>query len=308
MKGGKVLAIVGPTASGKSALADKVAAQLHTSEISIDAMQVYRGMDIGTAKTPVAERVCPLLMVDMADIVDNYSVQLFQTQAREYIDKLQADDQLPVLCGGTGLYLDAVIDDMRFPKGQTDSAARKKYEALAEKEDVEALYTLLQERDPDSADIIHPHNIRRVIRALEMLDEGKSYATQHKGLYKRASWYQTQIYGIAMERERLYRRIDTRVDAMFDEGLVKEVKGLMDQGLASALTALQAIGYKEIVSALNGEITLDEARKLIKKNTRHLAKRQLSWFHRDPRVNWLDLDKMTSDEAAEQIIAAVGER
>lgn len=308
MKGGKVLAIVGPTASGKSALADKVAAQLHTSEISIDAMQVYRGMDIGTAKTPVAERVCPLLMVDMADIVDNYSVQLFQTQAREYIDKLQADDQLPVLCGGTGLYLDAVIDDMRFPKGQTDSAARKKYEALAEKEDVEALYTLLQERDPDSADIIHPHNIRRVIRALEMLDEGKSYATQHKGLYKRASWYQTQIYGIAMERERLYRRIDTRVDAMFDEGLVKEVKGLMDQGLASALTALQAIGYKEIVSALNGEITLDEARELMKKNTRHLAKRQLSWFHRDPRVNWLDLDKMTSDEAAEQIIAAVGER
>ncbi|RRF99593.1 MAG: tRNA (adenosine(37)-N6)-dimethylallyltransferase MiaA [Coriobacteriaceae bacterium] len=308
MKGGKVLAIVGPTASGKSALADKVAAQLHTSEISIDAMQVYRGMDIGTAKTPVAERVCPLLMVDMADIVDNYSVQLFQTQAREYIDKLQADDQLPVLCGGTGLYLDAVIDDMRFPKGQTDSAARKKYEALAEKEDVEALYTLLQERDPDSADIIHPHNIRRVIRALEMLDEGKSYATQHKGLYKRASWYQAQIYGIAMERERLYRRIDTRVDAMFDEGLVKEVKGLMDQGLASALTALQAIGYKEIVSALNGEITLDEARKLIKKNTRHLAKRQLSWFHRDPRVNWLNLDKMTSDEAAEQIVAAVGER
>lgn len=307
MKGGKVLAIVGPTASGKSALADKVAAQLHTSEISIDAMQVYRGMDIGTAKTPIAERVCPLLMVDMADIVDNYSVQLFQTQAREYIDKLQADDQLPVLCGGTGLYLDAVIDDMRFPKGQTDSTARKKYEALAEKEDVEALYTLLQERDPDSADIIHPHNIRRVIRALEMLDEGKSYATQHKGLYKRASWYQTQIYGIAMERERLYRRIDTRVDAMFDEGLVKEVKGLMDQGLASALTALQAIGYKEIVSALNGEITLDEARELMKKNTRHLAKRQLSWFHRDPRVNWLDLDKMTSDEAAEQIIAAVGE-
>ena len=308
MKGGKVLAIVGPTASGKSALADKVAAQLHTSEISIDAMQVYRGMDIGTAKTPVAERVCPLLMVDMADIVDNYSVQLFQTQAREYIDKLQADDQLPVLCGGTGLYLDAVIDDMRFPKGQTDSAARKKYETLAEKEDVEALYTLLQERDPDSADIIHPHNIRRVIRALEMLDEGKSYATQHKGLYKRASWYQAQIYGIAMERERLYRRIDTRVDAMFDEGLVKEVKGLMDQGLTSALTALQAIGYKEIVSALNGEITLDEARKLMKKNTRHLAKRQLSWFHRDPRVNWLDLDKMTSDEAAEQIVAAVGER
>lgn len=307
MKGGKVLAIVGPTASGKSALADKVAAQLHTSEISIDAMQVYRGMDIGTAKTPIAERVCPLLMVDMADIVDNYSVQLFQTQAREYIDKLQADDQLPVLCGGTGLYLDAVIDDMRFPKGQTDSAARKKYETLAEKEDVEALYTLLQERDPDSADIIHPHNIRRVIRALEMLDEGKSYATQHKGLHKRASWYQAQIYGIAMERERLYRRIDTRVDAMFDEGLVKEVKGLMDQGLASALTALQAIGYKEIVSALNGEITLDEARELMKKNTRHLAKRQLSWFHRDPRVNWLDLDKMTSDEAAEQIIAAVGE-
>lgn len=308
MKGGKVLAIVGPTASGKSALADKVAAQLHTSEISIDAMQVYRGMDIGTAKTPVAERVCPLLMVDMANIVDNYSVQLFQTQAREYIDKLQADDQLPVLCGGTGLYLDAVIDDMRFPKGQTDSAARKKYETLAEKEDVEALYTLLQERDPDSADIIHPHNIRRVIRALEMLDEGKSYATQHKGLYKRASWYQAQIYGIAMERERLYRRIDTRVDAMFDEGLVKEVKGLMDQGLTSALTALQAIGYKEIVSALNGEITLDEARKLMKKNTRHLAKRQLSWFHRDPRVNWLNLDKMTSDEAAEQIVAAVGER
>ncbi|MCH4120085.1 MAG: tRNA (adenosine(37)-N6)-dimethylallyltransferase MiaA [Atopobiaceae bacterium] len=184
MKGDCVLCIVGPTASGKSALADELACRLATSVISVDAMQVYRGMDIGTAKTPVSERRRPLLMVDVADIGDAYSAQLFQEEARSCIDSLCSEGKLPILCGGTGLYLDATIDDMVFPKGDTSSEKRKRYEKMAEDKGNEAVYALLESRDPASAELIHPNNVRRVIRALELLEMGdEGYAPmQHAGL------------------------------------------------------------------------------------------------------------------------------
>ncbi len=303
MRGDRVLCIVGPTASGKSALADEVACRLGSSVVSIDAMQVYRGMDIGTAKTPVSERRCPLEMVDVADVGESYSVQLFQTDARDCIDRLQSEGKLPILCGGTGLYLDAVIDDMRFPKGDTSSPARKRYEEMAEAEGADAVFELLRSRDPESAELIHPNNVRRVIRALELLDEGKSYAKQHAGLRHTAPWYEASIYGIRMSRERLYARISERVDQMVAEGLVEEVRSLMDQGLAETLTAMQAIGYKEIVAALQGSCTMDEAIEEIKMRTRRYAKRQISWFKREGRVIWLDLDAMDTNEAADRILA-----
>ncbi len=303
MRGDRVLCIVGPTASGKSALADEVACRLGSSVVSIDAMQVYRGMDIGTAKTPVSERRCPLEMVDVADVGESYSVQLFQTDARDCIDRLQSEGKLPILCGGTGLYLDAVIDDMRFPKGDTSSPARKRYEEMAEAEGADAVFELLRSRDPESAELIHPNNVRRVIRALELLDEGKSYAKQHAGLRHTAPWYEASIYGIRMSRERLYARISERVDQMVAEGLVEEVRSLMDQGLAKTLTAMQAIGYKEIVAALQGSCTMDEAIDQIKMRTRRYAKRQISWFKREGRVIWLDLDAMDTNEAADRILA-----
>ncbi|MGN0072048.1 MAG: tRNA (adenosine(37)-N6)-dimethylallyltransferase MiaA [Atopobiaceae bacterium] len=306
MKGDRVLCIVGPTASGKSALADELACRLGTSVVSVDAMQVYRGMDIGTAKTPVSERRCPLLMVDVADIGEAYSAQLFQEEARSCADALLAEGKLPILCGGTGLYLDATIDDMVFPKGDTSSATRKRYENMAEDEGQDAVYALLESRDPASAALIHPNNVRRVIRALELLDEGKSYAVQHEGLHKRAPWYDASIWGIRMDRERLYERISVRVNQMLAEGLVDEVKGLVEAGFAETLTAMQAIGYKEIVAYLEGSCTLDDASEEIKKRTRRYAKRQLSWFKRDGRVKWLDLDQMDTKGAAETILEEEG--
>jgi tRNA dimethylallyltransferase len=272
VKGDCVLCIVGPTASGKSALADELACRLATSVISVDAMQVYRGMDIGTAKTPVSERRRPLLMVDVADIGDAYSAQLFQEEVRSCIDSLCSEGKLPILCGGTGLYLDATIDDMVFPKGDTSSETRKRYEKMAEDEGNEAIYALLESRDPASAELIHPNNVRRVIRALELLDEGKSYAVQHAGLHERAPWYNASIWGIAMDRERLYRRISVRVDQMLQDGLVDEVEGLVAAGFRDTLTAMQAIGYKEIVDYLEGSCTLPEATEEIKKRTRRYAK------------------------------------
>jgi tRNA dimethylallyltransferase len=295
---GTVVAIVGPTASGKSSLAERVAVELGTSVISVDAMQVYRGMDIGTAKEPPADRRCPLLMVDVANVDDDYSVALFQEQARHCADGLLAAGKTPVLCGGTGLYLDSVIDEMEFPHGATGGDGRRAYEEYAQAHGADALHALLQERDAASAEIIHPNNVRRVVRALEMLDEGTSYAQQHAGLHARRPHYQVRMWGITMDRSRLYDRINQRVDKMFLDGLVDEVVRLRDEGLSDALTAHQAIGYKEVLDALSGATTMDEAREEIKLRSRRYAKRQLSWLRRDGRVMWLDYDRIDESAAA----------
>lgn len=299
---GPVVCIVGPTASGKSSLAERVALELDSAVVSVDAMQVYRRMDIGTAKTPASERRCPLLMVDVADVGDNYSVAIFQRDARRCVDELLSSGHTPVLCGGSGLYLDAVIDEMEFPKGDVESESRGRYEELARQNGGVAAYDLLKERDPQSAALIHPHNTRRVIRALELLDEGKSYARQHEGLKNRAPHYDALIWAITMNRETLYQRIDARVDRMFDGGLVDEVKALCADGLESALTSKQAIGYKEVLMALSGTISMDEARELVKRGTRRYAKRQLSWLRRDGRAHWLDYDAIDENEAVRVVL------
>lgn len=304
---GPVVCVVGPTASGKSALAELVAERLASSVVSVDAMQVYRGMDIGTAKTPPASRRVPLLMVDVADPAQNYSVRLFQTAARGCVDELLDDGRVPVLCGGTGLYLNAVIDEMEFPAGEKDGAARGRYERLAAERGGDAAYALLAERDPESASLIHPHNVRRVVRALEMLDEGVSYARHSEGLHSRAPHYDARLWGLAMSRERLYARIDRRVDEMMSAGLLDEVRSLAERGLSPELSAGQAIGYKELLAALSGETSLDEAVELIKLRSRRYAKRQLSWFRHDGRVRWIDLDEQSLDEGAARILADLGE-
>lgn len=305
-QGVEALAIVGPTASGKSSLAERVAVKLGTSIVSVDAMQVYRGMDIGTAKSYPADPACRLEMVDVVDISDDYSVSLFQRDARACIDKVLATGRPAVLCGGTGLYLDAVIDEMEFPTGELQSSARKVYEAYAEAHGALALHELLRSRDAEAAELIHPNNVRRVVRALEMLDQGTSYSQHHQGLKAHREHYKSALFAITMERERLYRRIGQRVDLMFEQGLVDEVKGLMERGLRDSATARQAIGYKEVIAYLDGEIALDEARELIKQNTRRYAKRQLSWLRRDGRVTWIDYDAVSEDEACERICSACG--
>lgn len=301
----EAICIVGPTASGKSALADLVASELGSPVISIDAMQVYRGMDIGTAKTPVHERRVPLLMVDVADPGEDYSVRLFRDEARRCVDETLASGLTPVLCGGTGLYLNAVIDEMEFPSGERGSELRDGYERLAQELGPGALHALLAERDPESAAIIHPNNVRRVVRALEMNEEGSSYARHHEGLHRRASHYRARLWGLTMSRERLYERIDARVDAMMAAGLLDEVRGLAARGLSADTTAGQAIGYKELLGVLDGECSVAEAVELIKRRSRRYAKRQLSWFRHDGRVSWIDLDETDLDGARELILRSV---
>lgn len=303
---GVVICICGPTASGKSSLADSLALRLTTDVISVDAMQVYKGMDIGTAKTPVAERKVPLQMVDVVEPHQTYSVALYQRDARSLVDKRLNDKGYAILCGGTGLYLDAIIDEMDFPAGEQISESRTKYETYEAEYGAEALWSLLDQRSHESAELIHPNNSKRVIRALELLDEGVVYADQVESLHKRKEHYHAQLFGLTMDRARLYERINKRVDMMFDQGLVGEVESLIVQGLKESLTSLQAIGYKEILAALDGLYSLDEARELIKQNSRRYAKRQLSWLKRDGRVQWLDMDELTQDEALESILLKVG--
>lgn len=299
----RVISIVGPTASGKSALSELVAKRLGTSVISIDSMQVYRGMDIGTAKTPVSQRTCPLLMVDVAEVGQEYSVTQFRDEARRCADSLLAEDKVPVLCGGTGFYLNAVIDEMEFPSGERGDSRRQSYESLLAAQGADALYRLLLERDPRSAKLVHPNNSRRVIRALEMLDDGTCYADQNATLHIRRAHYDAKIFGLTMDREALYRRIDDRVDLMVDQGLVDEVRDLAGKGLRVDTTAGQAIGYKEILEYLKGSCSLDEALEQVKMRSRRYAKRQLSWFRRDGRVRWINLDETDLDEARDIVLS-----
>lgn len=299
---GPVIALVGPTASGKSSLSEAVATHLGGEVVSVDSMQVYRGMDIGTAKTPACKRNVPLRMVDICDPCDDYSVQQFQISCRDCVDGLLDSGRPAILCGGTGLYLDSVIDEMNFPSGEKGDLARSRYESLLETHGPEALHELLKDKDPDSAALIHPNNSRRVIRALELLDEGKSYAAHHEGLLKRTPHYDARIWAITMDRERLYTRINARVDKMITLGLVDEVTRLRTTGLSKERTAGQAIGYKEILDYLDGLISIDYAIELIKARTRRYAKRQLSWLRRDGRAKWLDYDRISEAEALKLIV------
>lgn len=301
MSEGRVLCIVGPTAVGKSEVAERVATMLDGEVVSVDSMQVYRGMDIGTAKVPQGERTVPLHMVDVVGFEEPYSVAQFQRDARACIDELLQRGKLPVLCGGTGLYLDAVVDKMEFPHGVTGGQGRALYERMADERGPEALHELLARRDASSAQEIHPNNVRRVVRALEMLDEGISYAEHHKGLKQRERHYEAHIWALTLPREELYARIDERVQNMFDAGLVDEVESLRAQGLESCATACKAIGYKEVLAYLHDEVSLHEACELVKRNTRRYAKRQLSWIRRDGRAQCVDMAAMSPADAAQRI-------
>ena len=297
----RVLCVVGPTASGKSEVAEIVACNLGGEIVSVDAMQVYRGMDIGTAKVPTEERRVPLHMVDVADVCEPYSVARFQREARSCVDDILSRGGVPILCGGTGLYLDSIIDELEFPEGEVQDSRRSSYESQAREQGAEALHALLMQRDPQSAALIHPNNIRRVIRALELCDDGASYARRNEGLRSHIAHYDARIWALVMVRDQLYARINQRVDQMFAAGLVDEVRNLDAQGLRASQTARQAIGYKEVLRHLDGELDEEETRELVKRNTRRYAKRQLSWIQRDGRAQPVDISNKSPQEAAVSI-------
>ncbi|MRR11110.1 tRNA (adenosine(37)-N6)-dimethylallyltransferase MiaA [bacterium] len=294
------VAIVGPTGVGKSALAERVALRLEGEIVSADSMQVYRGMDVGTAKTPAAERRVPYHCIDLVDPGDPYSAALFQHDARRAIDDIRERGTTPVVVGGTGLYVRAALDAFRFPPGRIDDASRLALERRAQTEGAEVLHAELAEADPEAAARIHPHNVRRVVRALEMMATGTSYSDQASGFGSRTSHYPgTDYIGLTMEREVLYGRIDSRVDAMIEGGLLDEVAQLAEGGYADALTAMQAIGYKELLPVIRDGADLSEAVAQIKRSSRRYAKRQLSWFRADPRVRWLDVTVLSLEDATE---------
>ena len=297
-----VIAIVGPTASGKSDLAQKVALELNGEIISADSMQVYRGMDIGTAKVAPQEALVTHHMIDILDPGDSFSAQQFQLRARMIIQSLLSQKKVPILCGGTGLYIQSVLEDMKFPKGELQSSSRIKYEKLYKEIGDDALWRTLQEKDPTSAQLIHPHNVRRVIRALEMADEGISYAEQSKNLKQLPEVFSSLRFGLAVDPEILRQKIDARVDAMLKNGLLDEVKALLRCGFKNALTSKEAIGYKELVSYLDGVCTYEQAVEQIKLATKRYAKRQRSWFRRDKRIVWLDTNAASIDSLAQSIV------
>jgi tRNA dimethylallyltransferase len=298
-----IIAVVGPTAVGKTAVAAELACRLGGEIVSADSMQIYRTMDIGTAKPAPAERPVPYHCLDLADPGEPFSAALYQVAARRAIDGILARGLTPVVCGGTGLYVRAALDRMEFPRGeQADNAVRDQYESYAAEHGSHALHALLASRDPESAAAIHPNNTRRVVRALEMLDQGVSYAEKRAGFSAREPYYDARYLGLTMERSRLYRHIDARVDEMIAAGLLGEVQRLLSQGLRDALTAQQAIGYKELVPVIESGYGLDEAVASIKQASRRYAKRQLTWFRADPRIVWLDVTESSPPKAADAAV------
>jgi tRNA dimethylallyltransferase len=292
------IAIVGPTAVGKSAVAERVALRVHGEIIDADSMQVYRGMDVGTAKTPLAERLVPHHCLDLADPGAPYSAALFQRDARAAIESIAARGLAPVVVGGTGLYVRAALDEFSFPEGELTDDTRLALEGRAGRIGAEALHAELVAVDAPSAALIHPNNVRRTIRALEMHATGRSYADQASGFSRREAHYPcTRFIGLTMERALLYARIDARVDAMLAEGLIAEVECLLQAGYRDALTAAQAIGYKELVPVIEGRVPLQTATAEIKHASRRYAKRQLTWFRADPRIVWLDVTGLSTPDA-----------
>lgn len=286
-----VIAVVGPTASGKSNLAQHIALQTSGVVISADSMQVYRELNIGTAKIPQSERLVEHYGIDLLSFGEPFSAAHFQTYAREVIESCFSEGVTPVLCGGTGLYVRAALDVMEFPAGeQVENPLRAKYAEYLDNHGVDALFELLREVDPNACELIHPNNTKRVIRALEVAAEGGKYSATAANFSERVSYYPTRYIAIDVEREELYRRIDARVDLMMEQGLEDEVRDLIDHGFLEAITATQAIGYKELGEAILGRATIEEAVENIKRASRRYAKRQLTWFKADPRIEWISSD------------------
>ncbi|MBQ6293300.1 MAG: tRNA (adenosine(37)-N6)-dimethylallyltransferase MiaA [Lachnospiraceae bacterium] len=291
--------LTGPTAAGKTALSLALAEAAGGEIISADSMQVYRGMDIGSAKLSEKDRRGILHhLLDVKDPSESFDVTEFVRLAGEAGEGIYARGHLPILVGGTGFYLQAFLKGLNFEEGDPDTALRDELNALAERKGRDAVYALLQAEDPEAAAVLHPNNLKRVIRAIEYRRlTGRSISEANKEQQETDSPYNFAYFVLTLPREQLYARIDRRVDEMFDEGLVDEVIRLRESGLDSGSTALQAIGYKEVIDALDGRCTMDEARDAVKLGTRHYAKRQLTWFRREKDVIWLDKSRFADDAA-----------
>lgn len=285
----KLLVIIGPTAVGKTKLSIEMAKQFDGEIISGDSMQIYRGMDIGTAKVTKDEMGgIPHHLINIKEPSENFSVAEFQHLVRAKISEIVKKGKLPIIAGGTGLYIQSVIYDYQFSDVPGDDTFRLKLEERAKEIGNDALYQELMAVDPESAVHIHPNNVRRVIRALEIFHLTGKTMQEFQSRQQPVFLYNTALVGLTMEREQLYDRINTRVDIMIKEGLLEEVESLYHQGLRNC-QSIQAIGYKEIYQYLDGHGTFLEAVEILKQNSRRYAKRQLTWFRNKMMVEWFDM-------------------
>jgi tRNA dimethylallyltransferase len=289
----RLLVLIGPTAAGKTRLSLELARQFRCEIISGDSMQVYRGMDIGTAKaTPQERALVPHHMIDIHDPDYPFSVAEFQERARALIRDIDRRGCLPFIVGGTGLYIEAVCYDFKFSEGGFDEEYRRELNEFADRHGEEALHERLKAVDPASAERIHPNDRRRTIRALEVYRLTGIPLSDHLSRQKKQSPYELCIVGLTMDREILYKRIEDRIDGMIEDGLVREVETLLARGYTTNLVSMQGLGYKEIAGYLRGEYDLAFAIELLKRNTRRFAKRQLSWFRHMKDIRWVDVTSL----------------
>lgn len=288
-----LVAVVGPTASGKTRLAVDIALRFGGEVVSADSMQIYKGMDIGTAKPSREEmRGVPHHMLDIVGPDEPYSVAQYVADAKKVIEDIHARGCLPVLAGGTGLYVSSLVDNVGFTKTERDDKLRESLAEKARLEGGEALLEQLREFDPRSAETLHKNNLGRIIRAIEVYrTTGVTMTEQRERSRRTPRLYRPCLIGLNFkDREKLYSRIDARVDAMMAAGLAGEVRSLLGRGIDEKTTAMQAIGYKELARAIKDGTDLSAAAKEIKLSTRHYAKRQLTWFRRDERIGWIEAD------------------
>ncbi|MCH5262609.1 MAG: tRNA (adenosine(37)-N6)-dimethylallyltransferase MiaA [Lachnospiraceae bacterium] len=281
-----LMILTGPTAVGKTELSVALAGKIGGEIISADSMQVYRHMDIGSAKiTPDQTGGIPHHLIDILEPSEEFNVVMFQQSAKQAVSEIYERGHIPIVVGGTGFYIQALLYDIDFTDNDEDVTLRANLEEIAKKEGAEVLYARLREIDPQSCEIIHANNIKRVIRAIEFYEKTGMKISEHNQMQRQnSSPYNFAYFVLNDEREKLYGRIEDRVDAMLKQGLVEEVQRLKDMGCTADMVSMQGLGYKEILNYLDGHTTLEEALYLIKRDTRHFAKRQLTWFRREREI------------------------
>ena len=292
--------LTGPTAVGKTKLSIALAKAVGGEIISADSMQVYRRMDIGSAKIRREEmQGVPHHLIDVLDPKEEFHVVRFQALAREALSGIYERGRIPIVAGGTGFYIQALLYDIDFTENEENPGLRRELERLAKERGPEALHGMLQEADPEAAGQIHANNVKRVIRALEFYRlTGKKISRHNREQRGKDTPYEAAYFVLNDERGRLYERIDRRVDLMLEEGLLEEVKALRAEGCTREMVSMQGLGYKELLAYLEGECSLEEAVRILKRDTRHFAKRQLTWFRRERDVIWVDKAAFSYDEEA----------
>ncbi|MFQ9013982.1 MAG: tRNA (adenosine(37)-N6)-dimethylallyltransferase MiaA [Lacrimispora saccharolytica] len=293
-----LIVLTGPTAAGKTELSIALAKKLNGAIISADSMQVYKYMNIGSAKIrPEEMQGVRHYLVDVLDPREEFHVARFQQMAKEALEEIYRNGQLPIVVGGTGFYIQALLKDIDFDESSGELPCRKELEETARREGGAVLYERLKQVDPESAEAIHPNNVKRVIRALEFYQEtGQPISLHNKEQKEKQPPYTYAYFVLNDDRARLYERIDRRVDRMVEQGLVEEVRWLKEHGYDRSLVSMQGLGYKELFPYLDGTCSLEEAVEIIKRDTRHFAKRQITWFKREPDVIWLNQQEFGYDK------------